>query len=236
MKQNDTAKTLTVYDQGTAIAVGVERSVKAKRIRLRVSRRTGAVVLVLPRRASVEKGRDFAVSKSAWIAEQLRRLPPKRVFQDGMPLTFLGRDVVIRHSPAARRGVWSAGNVVWVSGAAEHLDRRVRDFLKSEFAAYALAKARETAAKIDAKVQKLTVRDTVSRWGSCSRTGHVSLSWRLGLAPLYVADYVIAHEIAHLAQMNHSAAFWRVVAGLCPDYERAEAWLKKNADYLYSFD
>ena len=116
MKQNDTAQTLTVYDQGTAIAVGVERSVKAKRIRLRVSRRTGAVVLVLPRRASVEKGRDFAVSKSAWIAEQLRRLPPKRVFQDGMPLTFLGRDVVIRHSPAARRGVWSDGNVVWVSG------------------------------------------------------------------------------------------------------------------------
>lgn len=236
MKQNDAAQTLTVYDQGTAIAVGIERNVKAKRIRLKINRRSGAVVLVLPQRASVEKGRDFAVSKSAWISEQLRRLPPKRVFRDGTPLTFLGRDVVVHHSPTARRGVWTDGNVIWVSGSAEHLARRVRDFLKSEFAAYALAKARQTAAEIDAKVQKLTVRDTVSRWGSCSRTGRLSLSWRLGLAPPYVADYVIAHEVAHLAQMNHSAAFWRVVAGLCPDYKRAEAWLKKNADYLYSFD
>ena len=105
----------------------------------------------------------------------------------------------------------------------------------ASFAENAAKKARETAETINARVQKVTVRDTTSRWGSCSRTGHLSLSWRLALAPLFVADYVIAHEVAHLVQMNHSDAFWRVVETLSPDYEQAERWLKKNAAYLYSF-
>lgn len=221
--------------QGMKIPVMVERKPRAKRVRLKVSRKSGQVVLVLPLRASQKAGMAFAQSKADWIADQLDNLPQKNIFQDGMPLSFLGTQVVIHHSPSARRGVWLDGNVIWVSGRAEHLPRRVLDFLKKEFASYALKKARETADLIKVKVQKVTIRDTVSRWGSCSGSGHLSLSWRLGLAPQFVADYVIAHEVAHLVEMNHSAAFWQVVAGLCPAYRTAELWLKKNAAYLYSF-
>ncbi len=227
--------TAAVCYQGTKIPVTIERNPQAKRVRLKLSRKSGGIVLVLPLRASPRVGMAFAQSKADWIAAQLNSLPRKNIFQDGMPLSFLGTQVVIHHSPSARRGVWLDGNVIWVSGRAEHLPRRVQDFLKKEFAVYALKKARETADLVKVKVQKVTIRDTVSRWGSCSGSGHLSLSWRLGLAPRFVADYVIAHEVAHLVEMNHSDAFWRVVAGLCPVYRKAELWLKKNAAYLYSF-
>lgn len=228
-------QTATVYYAGQPIDLIVERNARARRVRLKVGRSSRQVVLVLPRPVSLKRGLEFAQRKADWIAGQLAALPEKRIFQDGMTLAFLGQESVIHHSPTAKRGVWYDQNVIWVSGKEEHLPRRVRDFLKKEFSVYALHKARETADKINARVQKVTIRDTTSRWGSCSRTGHLSLSWRLVLSPLFVADYVIAHEVAHLIEMNHSRAFWRVVEELAPDYKKAELWLKKNAAYLYSF-
>lgn len=228
-------QTETVYYEGQPIDLTVERNSRARRIRLKVGRSSHSAVLVLPYSVSLKRGLDFAQRKADWIAEQLAALPEKQIFHDGMSLSFLGRECVVHHSPAARRGVWYDRNVIWVSGQPEHLARRVRDFIKREFAVYALYQSRKTAEKVNARVQKVTVRDTTSRWGSCNRTGHLSFSWRLALAPLFVTDYVIAHEVAHLVQMNHSDAFWRVVEELSPEYEKAERWLKKNAAYLYSF-
>lgn len=228
-------QTVTIYYQGQAIDLIVEHNARARRVRLKVGRASRQVVLVLPRAVSVRKGVEFAQRKADWVMAQLLLLPEKKVFRDGMTLSFLGHESVIHHSPSAKRGVWFERDVIWVSGQPEHLARRVQDFIKKEFAGYALRKACETAEKINVQVQKVTVRDTTSRWGSCSRTGHLSLSWRLALAPVSVADYVIAHEVAHLSQMNHSPAFWRVVAELAPDYKKAERWLKKNTSYLYSF-
>ncbi len=235
MIKNDRSSVEVIYHQGSEIPITIERNIQAKRVRLKVSRKSGRIVLVLPQRISQRTGMAFAQKKADWIAEQLAALPQKKVFRDGMPLAFLGNQLVIHHSPSARRGVWLDENVIWVSGQAEHLPRRILDFLKKEFAVYALKKARETAGRINVKVQKVTIRDTASRWGSCSKTGNLNLSWRLGLAPLFVADYVITHEVAHLVQMNHSKAFWQVVAELCPTYKQAEQWLKKNTAYLYSF-
>lgn len=229
-------KTAEIQYGGDTFTLNVERSPKARRMRLRIDRQGRCAILVLPRRAAESAGLAFARSKAEWIAGQLLKLPDRKVFADGMPLSFLGRDVVIHHSPAARRGVWLSNGVVWVSGQAEHLPRRVRDFLKEEFREYATRKVREIAEKLGVEINRLSVKDTTSRWGSCSRDGNISLSWRLGLAPLYVLDYVIAHEAAHLRQMNHSAAFWQVVENICPEYKLAELWLKRNTAYLYSFD
>lgn len=229
-------KTAEIQYGGETFVLNVERSLKAGRMRLRIDRRGRCAVLVLPRRASESVGLAFARSKADWIAGELSKLPERKVFADGMPLSFLGLDVVIHHSPAAKRGVWMSGGVIWVSGQAEHLPRRVRDFLKEEFRQYASRKVRETADRLGVKISRVSVRDTTSRWGSCNRDGNISLSWRLGLAPLHVLDYVIAHEAAHLRQMNHSPAFWRVVEEICPEYKLAELWLKRNTAYLYSFD
>ena len=125
--------TAAVCYQGTKIPVTIERNPQAKRVRLKLSRKSGGIVLVLPLRASQRAGMAFAQSKADCIAVQLDSLPRKNIFQDGMPLSFLATQVVIHHSPSARRGVWLDGNVIWVSGRAEHLPRRVQDFLKKEF-------------------------------------------------------------------------------------------------------
>ena len=81
-------------------------------------------------------------------------------------------------------------------------------------------------------VQRITVRNQRSRWGSCSRRGTISLNWRLIQTPHHVQDYIILHELMHLRQMNHSARFWHEVKSVCPDYEIAERWLKQNAALL----
>ena len=235
MIQKDQHNSVKLYYRGDEVSVIVKRSLQAKRIRLKVSRQSRSVVLVLPNRASQQTGIAFAQSKIDWIVDQLHQLPRKSIFNDGMHFSFLGIPVSIHHSPTSKRGVWLDENVIWVSGSSEHLPRRVLDFLKKEFGNYALKKARQTADQLQVKVQKMTIRDTVSRWGSCSKTGHLNLSWRLVLAPKFVADYVIVHEVAHLVEMNHSDAFWQVVGRLCPEYEKAEHWLKKNTGYLYSF-
>jgi predicted metal-dependent hydrolase len=88
------------------------------------------------------------------------------------------------------------------------------------------------AAQVGRKHAGLTLRDTRSRWGSCSAAGKLMFSWRLAMAPPEVLDYVAAHEVAHLVEMNHAPAFWAVVARLMPDYQRHRNWLKQNGATL----
>jgi predicted metal-dependent hydrolase len=84
-------------------------------------------------------------------------------------------------------------------------------------------------------IERIGVRDTASRWGSCSSDGALSYSWRLIFAPAFVLDYLAAHEVAHCRELNHSARFWRVVDQLTPERRRGEAWLKANGNSLHRY-
>jgi predicted metal-dependent hydrolase len=122
-----------------------------------------------------------------------------------------------------------------VRGDPAHLPRRVRDHLialaKRDFA----TRSRTLAARLGKSVTRVGVRDPKSRWGSCSSTGALSFSWRLIFAPEHVVEYVVAHEVAHLVEMNHSPRFWRVVASLVPDSAAPRAWLKRHRLELLSY-
>ncbi|MDR2769991.1 MAG: M48 family metallopeptidase [Rickettsiales bacterium] len=120
-----------------------------------------------------------------------------------------------------------------VGGAPEFLDRRVRDRIKREFA----MRAKEIMRGMppDLRPKKLAVKDTRSRWGSCSAAGAISLSWRLAFAPPPVMRYVVVHECCHLAEMNHGAEFWNLVARFCPGHGAARAWLRRNGGGLFEF-
>ncbi|MDR2268728.1 MAG: M48 family metallopeptidase [Rickettsiales bacterium] len=118
-----------------------------------------------------------------------------------------------------------------IGGAPEFLDRRVRDKIKKNF----LIRAREIMHSMPATMRpkRVAVRDTRSRWGSCSASGTISLSWRLSFAPPEIMRYVIIHECCHLEQMNHSRAFWSLVAQYFgPDCKAAKKWLAKNGRSL----
>jgi predicted metal-dependent hydrolase len=216
-------------------AVRREVSARARRISLKVDVAAGEIVLVRPRRCSDHTVEAFLTEKRAWIARQRSRLPLRLKLADGIELPLLGERCMVRAAPTAKRGVWRDGDVIHVSGAAEHLARRLKDYLKAEARGTFSGWARSYASLLNVKVSRVSVRDTVSRWGSCTRDGRLSLSWRLMFAPRAVAAYVVAHEVAHLKHMNHSAAFWRTVDRLAPDMTTSRAWLRRHGAELHRY-
>jgi predicted metal-dependent hydrolase len=207
----------------------------ARRMTLRLDEAAGAFHLSLPYGVALTEGLDFAARRRRWILAQLAALPPRVAFAAGAEIPLFGVPHVIRHDPGARRGAWREAGTIWVSGFAEHLPRRVTDFLKAEARRELTARAHGKAAEIGRRVAKVSLRDTRSRWGSCSAEGEIGFSWRLILAPEAVLDYVVAHEVAHLAHMNHGPRFWRLVAKLTPEVAGPRHWLKANGCRLHRY-
>lgn len=217
------------------IPLVISRNPRARRITLRLDSLSGNVRLVLPKRMALRQGLEFAQQKADWLIEQIDALPERIPFIEGAVIPVLGSDHVIRHLPAARRGVWRDEGVIYVSGRAEHVGRRTTDFLKVEARSLLGKRARTKASAIDRQIKRLTIRHMTSRWGSCGSDGTLCFCWRVILAPEPVVDYVVAHEVAHLRYMNHGPRFWKLVDELTPDAQGARAWLKQRGDSLLSY-
>ena len=220
---------------GRSVNVTVRRSASARRLSLRLDPAVGPL-LVLPAKTRLAEAEAFLLAHRVWLAERLARLPQRIQLVAGARLPLLGIDHEIRHAPEARRGVWAEAGVLHVSGRAEHVPRRVADFIKAEAKRRIYGLAFELAARLGRTPSRVTMRDTRSRWGSCSSRGDLSFSWRLALAPESVLTYVVAHEVAHLAEMNHSPAFWRLVEDLVGDPGAAKRWLKANGARLHCYE
>jgi predicted metal-dependent hydrolase len=230
------AATVPVVEiEGRSVPVTVRRSVQARRMSLRVDAMADAVILVMPDGVALSHGLRFVQSRGAWIAGRLAALPPRVPFADGAVVPVLGVEHVVRHRPDARRGVWTEDGALQVSGGVEFIARRVCDWLKSEAQRQIAARAYPMAEGLGRKLAGIVVRDQRSRWGSCTSDGRLAFSWRLVLAPESVLTYVVAHEVAHLEEMNHSPAFWRVVHRLMPDSAAARHWLRAHGPRLHRY-
>ena len=203
------------FDQAVYI-VRVRRHRQARRYTLRVHAATREIVLTMPPRGSLREAKAFAQKHGGWIATRLRRLPAAAPFADGAVIPLRGLTHRIVHRPRARGTVWcetapDGEALLCVAGDAPHIERRVSDYLRREAKRDLEAASRRVAAELGVAIKRVSVRDQSSRWGSCSTTGVLSYSWRLILAPSHVLDYLAAHEVAHLIEMNHSPRFWRLV-------------------------
>lgn len=226
---------LTLDIGAATIPLRLRRSARARRLALRLDGHGDDVVLVLPRGVTVAVGLRFAEDNAVWLANRLAALPPRVPFVDGARVPLMGEIHVIRHRPDARGTVWRADGVLHVAGGAEHLARRLRDWLKGEARRALASRARSKAATLGRSVARVSVRDTRSRWGSCSAKGNLNFCWRLILAPEPVLDYVVAHEVAHLAEMNHGPGFWRQVARLTAEVDGPRRWLARNGARLHRY-
>jgi predicted metal-dependent hydrolase len=230
---------LTVAFDGEVYLVRVRRHRQARRYTLRINAATREVVLTMPTRGSLSQARDFAEKHGGWIAARLRRLPEAAPFAHGAMLPLRGVEHRIEHRRHARGTVWVEESkevrLLCVAGEAPHVGRRVRDYLKREAKRDLEAASRQAAQALGVRHARVSVRDQASRWGSCSTTGVLSYSWRLILAPPYVLEYLAAHEVAHLVEMNHSRRFWRLVERICPDMGRAKAWLDAHGAGLHRY-
>ena len=230
---------ITVAFDGEIYLVQVRRHRQARRYTLRINAANREVVLTMPPRGSVRQAREFAQKHGAWIAARLRRLPAGAPFEHGAMLPLRGVGHRIEHRRGARGTVWIEAQederLICVAGQAPHLRRRVEDYLKREAKRDLEAASRQAALALGVEVRRVSVRDQSSRWGSCSSTGVLSYSWRLILAPPFVLDYLAAHEVAHLIEMNHSRRFWRLVERICPDMARAKSWLDAHGADLHRY-
>lgn len=230
---------------GETYRINLKRTAAARRYTLRVRAAAQDVVLTMPAYGSLAEAKSFAERHAAWIGVRLRRLPAKMRFMPGEIVPVRGIVHRIANRPGARGTVWieaptrdargGAEPLLWVNAEAPFVPRRVQDFLIREARRDIEAAVARHTLKLDVHPCKITLRDTTSRWGSCSSSGSLNFSWRLIMAPRFVLNYLAAHEVAHLLHMNHSAEFWAVVAELTRDVEPAEAWLKTHGASLLRF-
>lgn len=213
------------------------RSPRARRVSLRLDLAGGKIVLTAPLSLAQRHAVEFLVRHEGWLRARLAQAPAHRPFAPGVIVPILGIDHVIEGDSSTLRGRVTRGdNIVIVPGAAEHLPRRLTEFLKAEARREIAPRARAKAQSRGLTVAAVALRDTRSRWGSCTRAGRISYCWRLILAPEFVLDYVVAHEVAHLAEMNYGPRFWRLCAELTQsDPAEARAWLRRHGPELHRY-
>jgi predicted metal-dependent hydrolase len=218
-------------DQASLLSYGVRRSDRARRVRVTVDRE-GTVEVVLPQRMPLRAAEEAVHELRPWIDRRLAEAGRQRaaVLARGDTLPYLGQVLTVRAEPGRTR-VTRRGDMLLVpegADAREAIERWYRRMAREEFR----SRLDRACAIAGWSYTRLTVRDQRTRWGSCTRGGAMSFNWRLLLAPEAVLDYVVWHEVCHLAFMDHSPRFWGLVARYCPDHREHAAWLRRNAGTL----
>ncbi len=209
------------------ITIEVRRRKTARHLTLRVAHGGEGVYLTAPPHTPTASLRAFLADKSDWLAEKLAERPGPVDIEPGVLLPFAGRPQ--RLQPGTGRRVVQDGDTVLVPGQGVRFRARLKAWLMEEARARLLDAAERHARALDRPIRDIRLRDTRSRWGSCSADGRLMFSWRLVMAPPFVLDYVAAHEAAHLVEMNHSARFWALLGSLDTDLDGGRAWLRSPA-------
>ena len=229
------ATTVPVRVDEKELMVTVAPRTGARRLTLRVDTRTGAIRLTVPPGTPPTVARRFAQTNAAWLRARLEVSAARVPFTPGQTIPVLGEDLCIVFDAAAPRRPDRRDDCLVTGGDLQHVPRRIEEHLKATARTWLSQRARHHAHTIGRRVAGVSVRDTISRWGSCSSTGRLNFSWRLVLAPDWVADYVSAHEVAHLRHMNHSPAFWALCRDLAPQTDTARLWLRRHGQTLHRF-
>lgn len=240
---------MTVYEQhfifsDRVVPLRVRKHKCARRLTLRVDASGQGICVTTPPTISLCSVQNFIEKHRFWIEARLTRVcvsHENAYLKKGATIPVLGVAHTIRHKEG--RGVseiviGEAGQEpqIIVYGQLEYLPRRVADVLKKQAALTIAPLVAYYARKVERKVKSVCYKDTKSRWGSCSIDKRLSFSWRLIMAPKEIVEYVVAHEVAHLVEMNHGPKFWDLCEKLCPDSKTYRTWLKENGHMLQAIN
>ncbi|WP_136657929.1 M48 family metallopeptidase [Nitratireductor sp. XY-223] len=225
---------------GRRLPLTIREHERATRLTLRIEPGGRALKLSVPVGIEDREIDRFLHRHHGWLQSRLAKLPKASGVEEGSSIPIRG--VAHRIARTGKfRGITETGEmdgepVLRVGGAPEHLGRRIVDFLKKQARAdLETAVARHTAA-LGQSAAGISLKDTKSRWGSCSSRGNLSFSWRIVMAPDYVIDYLAAHEVAHLKEMNHGPRFWALCRQLCARTDEAKRWLKRHGSALHAIE
>ncbi|WP_275786789.1 M48 family metallopeptidase [Pararhizobium gei] len=225
---------------GKKMPLTIRQSVRATRLTLRIEPGGRALKMTIPAGLSEREVNAFLDRHQGWLMTKLARFSGETVLEEGGMILLRGVAHRIERT-GKLRGLTEAvmidgESVLRVSGAPEHLHRRIADFLKKEARRDIEHFVTIYARMVGRRVKSLSFKDTRSRWGSCAADGALSFSWRIVMAPPNVIDYLAAHEVAHLREMNHGPDFWSLCEELCPAMNDAKRWLKRNGTMLHAID
>ena len=225
---------------GKVLPLTIRQNARATRMTLRIEPGGRALKLTVPEGLPEREVSAFLTRHQGWLMTKLARFSGESELEDGG--TILVRGVAHRIERTGRlRGLTEAlviddEAVLRVGGAEEHLRRRIADYLKKEARSELERLVAVYAGRTGRRARSLSLKDTRSRWGSCSAEGDLSFSWRIAMAPPKVIAYLAAHEVSHLQEMNHGPRFWALCESLCPETKDAKHWLKRNGTMLHAID
>lgn len=222
------------FSKQLGFEIKIIKSPRAKRLTLRIDEKKHQPVLTVPKYCSQTKALNFVTEHKDWITNMLARLPKASGFTNGETFLFFGQQYTVQHIEN-HKGTIFEDTYLKVGGKPEFLHRRIIDYLKEQTLKRLSEITVKKAKNINCRVNSVSVKDTKSRWGSCSTRGNINYNWRICLAPEYVIDYLICHEVSHLKHPNHSTDFWQTVKELCPTYEDGRHWLKIKGKDLYKY-
>jgi len=230
---------IRLHHSSGPIDVRLRPNARAKRLILRLDTRTGEPVATCPAHISAEKVGQFLQGHVDWLVEKRNDRQPNMPFEHGAVVPVRAIPHTLEHEDEARGTVKllqeDGEHILLVSGNESHMNRRVTDWLKKQARQDLTASVAIHAEKLGRRPSAIRIKDTTSRWGSCSADRVLSFSWRIIMAPPHVLDYLAAHEVAHLREMNHSDRFWGHVADLCPDFEVGRKWLRDHGRDLHRY-
>lgn len=210
----------------------LKRHPRAKHLKLRYDAKSVSAILTLPSGISNRKAVQFANKHYDWLNDQYENSPETTPLTAGNIIPFRGQSVMIIHAPEKPAAVHLKDGKLIVGGPAVALEMRVQNWLKKQSRIALNEAVAKFGTLLGCRPRKIMVRDTTSRWGSCSSRKCLSFSWRLIMATPDILNYVVAHEMAHLVEMNHSPAFWKIVDSIYPDWKKSRNWLKSEGNAL----
>lgn len=220
------------------IPVEIKRSRRARRLALRLDSKDRLFRLTIPYRFSERKAWRFVEEHRDWMAGRMAELPPAIYLEHGAVIPLLGQETRIHvdiDSHKKRTDIQLTNGLLYVSTNKDDPSSRILRFLKTLAKEKLSALSHDKVEKIGKTISSVTVRDTKSRWGSCSADGSLSYSWRLILAPTASMDYVVAHEVAHLKHLDHSKAFWALNRELADNFIEGQYWIRNNGAELMRY-
>jgi predicted metal-dependent hydrolase len=227
---------ITVQINGVNVQIQVRENARSNRLSLKLHPLDDVIYLTKPPKARPSDITNFLEKSRGWLSKVVSERGSNISFKEGNLIPILGEEHLISYAYAERPRVKLLESQIHVQGFDPIIiPGLVKDFLRSHIYQYIADTSQRFAKAIGKEVNSITIKDTKTRWGSCSHDGNLCYSWRLVLAPESVAEYVCAHEVAHLIEMNHSVSFWKIVGSLCPDYVRQRRWLKANGKNLFRY-
>lgn len=234
----------TSYSHGQVVETAGQRvrlnvNPRSRRVSLRLDRASGEVIATAPSARRLSEAVAFARERAGWIAARVAELPERMTLEPGLIFDLFGDPVVLETGPGRAKLIHGPPHRLVSAGDAAFSVRALR-IVKAEALRVLTERTAHHCARLGQPMPKVAVADPRGRWGSCKpssgREGaSIRYSWRLALAPFAVADYVVAHEVAHLVEANHGPRFWKLVRDLVGDPKPHRDWLKRESGRLHAF-